>query len=181
MAQGFSTTRKGLEARFERSEVVLLRELITDLLDRMGDGATEHVDPLAAITGISTEPVAKPTDPIMARLFPDAHVSDHEIADEFRRLADQDQKAGRRAAYTAVLEDLSNAPDGHVKIDRERAEIWLRVVNDLRLSTGTVADVTEDWDHDVSQLDDEDPRTMFLHLYDWLTWLQSRLLAALTG
>ena len=181
MAQGFSVTRKGLEAKFERGEVVLLRELIGDLLARLGDVQAEHQDPLVAMTGMSNAPVERPNDPIMARLFPDAHRSDPEAADEFRRLADSDQKAGRRTAYLAVLEDLAQAADGHVRLDRDGAEIWLRVINDLRLGTGTVADVTEDWDHDVSTLAEDDPRAAFLHLYDWLTWLQSRLLGALTG
>lgn len=181
MAQGFSVTRKGLEAKFERGEIVLLRELINDLKERLGDEAPADQDPLVAITGISTEPVERPSDPIMARLFPDAHISDSTIAGEFRRLADLDQRAGRRAAYTTVLDDLSDSADGHIRLDKDGAEVWLRVINDLRLGTGTVADVTEEWDHDVDSLDEDDPRAAFLHLYDWLTWLQSRLLAALTG
>ena len=177
-------TRKGVEARFERGEVVLLRELIADLLGRLDGGAATPVgtDPLEAMTGISSTPVEAPTDPIVARLLPDAHATDKDAADEFRRLADGDLRATRCAAYASVLEDLAAAPDGHVRIDREEAEVWLRVINDLRLAAGTVADVTEDTDYsDHAELDPDDPRTAFLHLYDWLTWLQSRLLGVLTG
>jgi len=185
MAQGFSLTRKGVEAQFERGEVVLLRELITDLRNRIdADGTATPVgtDPLEAMTGISSTPVERPTDPVVARLLPDAHATDKEAADEFRRLAEGDLRAGRCAAYESVLEDLSSAPDGHVRIGRDQAEVWLRVINDLRLATGTIADVTEDTDYsDHADIDDDDPRSAFLHLYDWLTWLQSRLLGALTG
>lgn len=185
MAQGFSMTRKGVEATFERGEVVLLRELISDLVGRLDAGGAATpvgTDPLEAMTGISSAPVEAPVDPIVARLLPDAHATDKEVADEFRRLADGDLRASRVAAYSAVLEDLAAAPDGHVKINREEAEVWLRVINDLRLATGTVADVTEDLDYtDLDSLDPDDPRAAFLHLYDWLTWLQSRLLGVLTG
>lgn len=182
MAQGFAATRKGVEARFERAEILLLRELTGDLLTRLdGAGAAtpSGTDPLQAMTGISSQPVERPVDPVVARLLPDAHAGDKDAADEFRRLAEGDLRATRCAAYRSFLDDLASSSDGHVQLTRDQAEVWLRVVNDLRLATGTVADVSEDWDHDVDSLADDDPRAAFLHLYDWLTWLQSRLLGVL--
>src|ERR1700712_1376775 len=131
MAEGFVVTRKGLEARFEREEVALLRELISDLASRMEpEPVDETADPLFALTGIAPKPIEAPTDPIMLRLFPDAHQSDPAVAAEFRQFADLDQKASRRAAYDAVLDNLAGSDDGKVRLNQEQAEIWLRVVND---------------------------------------------------
>jgi len=42
-----------------------------------------------------------------------------------------------------------------------------------------VLGITEDYEHEFSELDPEDPREAYLHVYDWLTFLQETLVRAL--
>jgi hypothetical protein len=42
-----------------------------------------------------------------------------------------------------------------------------------------VLGITEDYEHEFRELDPEDPRGAYLHVYDWLTFLQETLVRAL--
>ena len=70
----------------EQIEVKVLGELAKQLLDITSPNSevVENEDPLAALIGIDSQ-AAKPTDPILTRLFPDAYPDDPDASMEFRR------------------------------------------------------------------------------------------------
>ena len=141
----FSRKRHGgVEAKLDRIEAGVLTAVVGDLLELLGDdGATEQ-DPLAAIVGMPTGPVERPSDPALARLLPDAYGDDDEAAAEFRRYTEtalRQRKLDNARAALASLED----PGEERPLDEATTMAWLGALNDLRLAVGTRLDVQEDW------------------------------------
>ena len=174
----FKRKRGGvLAADVDPVEADVLTAVVADLLALLGDGEEEEDgDPLAAMVGLSSGPVAAPTDPALARLLPDAYGDDEEAAQEFRRYTEGDLRAGKRANATAVLASLAPLAGrgGRLVLDRDEADAWLGCLNDLRLVLGTRLEVTEETELDVHG---DDPRAQALQVYGWLGWLQESLLA----
>ena len=171
----FRRTRSGIEAKVDRAEAQVLVHLLDELLDLLGED--EGGDPLEALVGITSEPVERPQDPALARLFPDAYPSDDEAAQEFRRFTQRDLQEGKRTAAGRMRAALTTA-DRKVSLDDEEAEAWLGALNDLRLTLGTRLDVTEETD--LSELDADDPRTYPLAVYSWLGYVQETLVDAVS-
>ena len=71
------------------------------------------------------------------------------------------------------------ATGGRVRLSAGDAEAWLRSLNDVRLALGVVLGITEDYEREFAGLDPEDPREAYLHVYDFLTYLQETLVRAL--
>jgi hypothetical protein len=115
---------------------------------------------------------------VLARLLPDAYRDDPEAAGEFRRYTEQGLRSGKVAAAHTVLATLPS-DGGRVRLSAGDAEAWLRSLNDVRLALGVTLGITEDYEHELSELDPEDPREAYLHVYDWLTFLQETLVRAL--
>jgi hypothetical protein len=174
----FKRRRGAVSADLDTREAELLTAMTSDLLGLLGDGEGEDPDedPLAALVGLSSTPVARPTDPALARLLPDAYRDDDEAAGDFRRYTEQDLRTGKRACAGTVLATL--APylqrGGRMVLDRDEVDAWLGTLNDLRLVLGTRLEVSEDTD---LEPDDDDPRSHALHVYGWLGWLQESLLS----
>jgi hypothetical protein len=162
----------------ESHEAALVRVLMEQLLELLGDGP-DRDDDLAAV-GISDK-ATKPDDPVLARLFPDAYRDDGEAAGEFRRYTEMGLRDGKRQAALTVLESLEGAgpDDVDVLLDEEKAQVWLRALNDVRLALGTRLDITEEWYEEIEDLDPRDPRTPMYAAYDWLTMLQENLVRVL--
>ena len=184
-------------AKLDRVEAGVLSSAVADLLVLLADDAPDEgtaqegtaqvaqergsvQDPLAALVGMPTGPVERPSDPALARLLPDAYGDDEEAAAEFRRFTEADLRTGKRATASVVLASLAPYLDrgGKVPLDRAQADAWLMCLNDLRLVLGTRLEVTEDTDLDVPE---DDPRAQPLLVYGWLGWLQESLLASMTG
>jgi Domain of unknown function (DUF2017) len=124
------------------------------------------------------------SDPVMARLYPDAY-ADAADAAEFRRLASGDIAYARMQSMTRMVVDLESAMptevDGDVvqlEVDAEGADAWLRALGEVRLvlhvRTGQdkaelPVDVTDD---DIAQLRD---------VIEWVGFVQATLLEALDG
>lgn len=200
MSRGFHVRRGVPTAVLASFEAALLRDLLGQLLDILGPArvADADEDPLVALTGLTgptglavgTEPgggaVRPPQDPVLARLFPDANRDDPVAAAEFRRLTEGELCDGKRQAAHTVLTQVP-ARGGRVSLDAEQAEMWLGVLNDLRLALGTRLGVTQDTDLDDStpadSVADVDPevanRLMALDVYHWLGFLQSSLLTSM--
>jgi hypothetical protein len=166
-------SRKGVRVRLESEEAELVKALMEQMLTLLGE-PPDADDELAAL-GIA-EHAEKPTDPVLARLFPDAYREDGEAAGEFRRYTEVGLRDGKREAAGTVLAMLHAGDD--LLLDREQAQIWLRALNDVRLALGTRLDITEDWQNDVSGLDPRGPRYAMYAAYDWLTMLQESLVRA---
>ena len=175
----FKRRRATVTADLDPGEAGLLAALAEDLLGLLGDGAPEGQDPLAAIVGMTSGPVAVPDDPALARLLPDAYADDDSAAAEFRRFTEQDLREGKRASATTVLATLAPllGRGGRLALDRDQVDDWLGALNDLRLVLGTRLEVTEETELDVP---DDDPHAQALLVYGWLGWLQESLLSCIS-
>ena len=132
---------------------------------------------MAALLG-HPGPDTPPDDPVLARLLPDAYRDDTEAAGEFRRFTEQDLRSGKAAAARTVLDTLPEE-GGKVELSEQDAQVWLRALNDVRLALGVRLEITEDTAQRSQDLDPADPRSAYLWVYDWLTYLQETLVRAL--
>jgi hypothetical protein len=116
-------------------------------------------------------------DPVMARLLPDGHRGDPELAADYRDLTEASLRSGKTDDLAMVRATLP--PDGgEVRLDPEQAAAWLRTTNDLRLAMGTRLDISEDTDPPEEVTGEEDQQ---LAVYYWLTALQGSLVDALVA
>lgn len=174
-------TRKGVVLRLEPEEAALVRALMEQLLELLGDPPAAD-DELAAL-GISGD-AKKPDDPVLARLFPDGYRDDGDAAGEFRRYTEMGLRDGKREAAGTVLVTLG-AIDGvaatgvDTVLDEDQAQAWLRALNDVRLALGTRLDISEEWYEEAAGMDPNDPRMAMFAAYDWLTMLQESLVRAM--
>ncbi|SCK54587.1 protein of unknown function [Streptomyces sp. WMMB 714] len=123
MAGHFEPTGDGGAAiALDEIEISILRSLAVQLLELIGPGEepAEGEDPFAAL--LADGPTEPPTDPALARLFPDAYgggpgaqaESDEErrAAAEFRRFTENELRARKREDGLAVVRGLDAlAPD----------------------------------------------------------------------
>jgi Domain of unknown function (DUF2017) len=180
---GFRATARGPRARFAASQAVIVRSLVSQVAELVGDGE-QTADPapaedwLAAQLGLSDNSEL-PADPILARLLPDAYADDPEAAGEFRRYTEVSLRSGKVAAARTVLDTLPER-GGRVSLSADDAQAWLRALNDVRLSLGVVLGVTDDFDDEVAGLSADDPRAAYIGVYQWLAFLQESLIEALT-
>ncbi len=112
-------------------------------------------------------------DPVVQRLFPDAHVSSAEAAD-FRALTEDDLSAAKRSALDRVSRSLETGGQLDVTLQEADIDAWLSVLTDLRLAIGARLEVTEElMSADVDPADERAPALVTLH---WLGWVQEKLL-----
>lgn len=192
---GFRGRRKGgVTARFAptyagviRALVSQVEELIADPADpgravpgagRDAGGPGSPLADLEALLGNTGGAAAPPDDPVLARLLPDAYRDDTEAAGEFRRFTEQELRSGKVAAAQTVLDTLPEE-GGRVELTEQDAQAWLRALNDVRLVLGVRLEITEDTAQRSQDLDPADPRSAYLWIYDWLTYLQETLVRAL--
>lgn len=183
----------GAAIALDEVEISILRSLAVQLLELIGPGPAqeEGADPLAAM--LADGPTSPPSDPALARLFPDAYGDparprDREAqaaAAEFRRYTENDLRTRKREDALAVvrtLDDLlSSDPGGGVLVlDAERSRQWLGTLNDLRLTIGTRLEVTDDESDELYRLPDTDPRKPMVLAYLWLGGLQETLIGTMT-
>jgi hypothetical protein len=116
-------------------------------------------------------------DPVMARLLPEGHRGDPELAADYRELTETSLRSGKTDDLAVVRATLPE-DGGEVRLDRDQAGAWLRSSNDLRLALGTRLDVTEDTEPPEEIADEQDQQ---LAVYYWLTALQGSLVDALAG
>ncbi len=116
-------------------------------------------------------------DPVMARLLPDGHRGDPELAADYRELTERSLRGGKTDDLAIVRATLPE-DGGEVRLDRDQAGAWLRSSNDLRLALGTRLDVTEDTEPPDEIADEQDQQ---LAVYYWLTALQGSLVDALAA
>ncbi|ANW20009.1 DUF2017 domain-containing protein [Streptomyces clavuligerus] len=184
----------GAAVALDDVEVSILRSLAVQLLELIGPGDTpvEGEDPLAAL--FAEGPSEPPSDPALARLFPDAYAGPgadgsgsgtQEASAEFRRFTENDLRTHKREDALAVvrtLDSLAPAAEGGavLKLSPEDCVRWLRALNDLRLTIGTRLEVTdEDESSALYRLPDSDPRKPMVMAYLWLGVLQETLVETL--
>lgn len=201
MAGHFEATPGGGAAvALDEVEISILRSLVVQLLELIGPGdePVDGEDPLAAL--FAEGPSKPPSDPALARLFPDAYGGPdrpaesgkpqeelRELSAEFRRFTENDLRSGKREdAVTVVrtLDALAPAGDGGavLTLTGDECRSWLRSLNDLRLTIGTrleVSDEDEGEEGSLYRLPDADPRKPMVMAYLWLGALQETLVETL--
>ena len=116
-------------------------------------------------------------DPVLARLLPDGHRGDPEIAADYREMTESALRSGK-ADDLAVVRASLPADGGEVLLDPEQASAWLRTTNDLRLALGTRLEISEDTEPPDEVTDEQDQQ---LAVYYWLTAVQGSLVDALVA
>ncbi|MGS2588219.1 DUF2017 domain-containing protein [Streptomyces hebeiensis] len=185
----------GAAVALDEVEVSILRSLAVQLLELIGPGEepAQGEDPLAAL--FAEGPSEPPSDPALARLFPDAYgdpdapdEDDEELrgySAEFRRFTENDLRGRKREdglAMVRTLDSLSTVGEGGavLKLTPEDCLHWLGALNDLRLTIGTRLDVSdEDEGGELYRLPDSDPRKPMVMAYLWLGALQETLVETL--
>ncbi|MDF3292925.1 DUF2017 domain-containing protein [Streptomyces silvisoli] len=183
----------GAAIALDEVEISILRSLAVQFLELVGPGpggSADDSDPLAAL--LADGPTQPPSDPALARLFPNAYCDPNKASDaaaeaasaEFRRYTENDLRARKREDALAVvhaLDALTPAGDrgAVLRVDGDQAQRWLGTLNDLRLTIGTRLEVDEDPDSELYRLPDEDPRKPLMMAYMWLGGLQESLIETL--
>ncbi|KNB49364.1 DUF2017 domain-containing protein [Streptomyces caatingaensis] len=185
----------GAAIALDELEISILRSLAVQLLELIGpeDGAAgaEGDDPLARL--FAEGPSEPPSDPALARLFPDAYGAPGEEPDErakayaaeFRRFTENDLRARKREDGLAVVRSLDGlTPAGDrgavLRLTPEASRQWLGTLNDLRLTIGARLEITdEDESEALFRLPDDDPRKPMVMAYLWLGGLQETLIETL--
>jgi hypothetical protein len=117
------------------------------------------------------------SDPVLARLLPDGHRNDPELAADYRELTESSLREGKTDDLALVRASLPTG-GGEVRLDRDQAAAWLRSTNDLRLALGTRLDITEDTEPPDDPADEQHQQ---LAVYYWLTALQGSLVDAMAA
>ncbi|GAA2959980.1 MULTISPECIES: DUF2017 domain-containing protein [Streptomyces] len=192
MAGHFEATPGGGAAvALDEVEIAILRSLAVQLLELIGPGdePAEDADPLAAL--FAEGPSEPPSDPALARLFPDAYGdADKELREasaEFRRFTEIDLRGRKREDALVVVRTLDALqPVGEegavLTLDAEDCRHWLGSLNDLRLTIGArleVSDEDEGQGGSLYRLPDSDPRKPMVMAYLWLGALQETLVETL--
>ncbi|MEO3978208.1 DUF2017 domain-containing protein [Streptomyces sp. CAU 1734] len=187
----------GAAIALDEVEISILRSLAVQLLELIGPGdePVEGADPLAAL--FAEGPSEAPSDPALARLFPDAYEDPAATAPqdddgrassaEFRRFTENDLRAGKREDAVAIVRALdtlsvTGEDEAVLKLTPDVSVRWLRALNDLRLTIGTRLEVTDDDEGaGLYRLPDDDPRKPMVMAYLWLGVLQETLVETLTA
>ncbi len=157
--------RKGgqIVARFQRQEVQVLRQCVTEMASLLGEDPDRD-------------------DPAVERLFPDVYPEDPVEAAEFRRLTESDLKTSKLDQARLVLESL-NPGGGEIRLDDASADMWMRALTDVRLVLGTRLGVEDETDIE-AELDaavgknPSSPRVDQLSVYAYLGILLESLVGA---
>ncbi|MFI1221697.1 MULTISPECIES: DUF2017 domain-containing protein [unclassified Streptomyces] len=200
MAGHFEATPGGGAAvALDEVEISILRSLVVQMLELIGPGdqPAEGEDPLAAL--FAEGPSKPPSDPALARLFPDAYGGPdlpaeggkpqeelRELSAEFRRFTEMDLRSRKREDALAVVRTLDAlSPDSGgavLTLTGDECRNWLGTLNDLRLTIGTrldVADEDQGEEGSLYRLPDTDPRKPMVMAYLWLGALQETLVETL--
>ena len=166
-------------AGFEPEEATLIADLVDQVRQLLaGRRAETSADPLARMTGMVMSPSTPPTDPALARLLPDFHASDPELAAGMRMLREPDLIAMKDQAAVTLLDSLPRG-GGTVHLDAAAAQAWSSTLNDVRLALAVRLNITED---DFEPPADADPEGMEMAIfatYRWLSAVQDSLVTAL--
>ncbi|MBC3762764.1 DUF2017 domain-containing protein [Quadrisphaera oryzae] len=183
MARRFESTRRGVSATLDDDERALLAGLMGEVAELLDDGSAPVDDPLEALAGTGG-PTTPPADPAVARLLPQGATDDPDAAREFRRLTEKGLRARKRESLARVRTTLER--EGALVLDPEEAHAWLVSLTDVRLVLAERLGLRTDDDAELVLAEaaartPEDPRVWMASVYDFLTWLQESLVAALTA
>ncbi|MFJ4922175.1 DUF2017 domain-containing protein [Streptomyces sp. NPDC088725] len=181
----------GAAVALDEVEVSILRSLAVQLLELIGPGDEPAADDDLFASIFSDGPTEPPTDPALARLFPNAYGDDDSddklraYSSEFRRFTENDLRSRKREDGIAVVRTLDSlsapgAGGAVLTLTADDCRHWLGALNDLRLTIGTRLEVSdEDESGELYRLPDSDPRKPMVMAYLWLGALQESLVETL--
>ncbi|WP_028937420.1 DUF2017 domain-containing protein [Pseudonocardia spinosispora] len=165
-------TKVRLVGLFDENEARLLRGLITQVRDMLQERHGEvPQDELALLTGISSGHSSPPEDAVLARLLPDFHREDSEMASMLRSVREPELIQAKTEAAETILETCP-PEGGKVELTVDQADSWLAALNDIRLALGTTLGVTEDMPEEPPE---DESAAAHLGVYQWLTFVQDAL------
>ena len=112
-------------------------------------------------------------DSSLTRLFPPGYGDDLDASAEYDRLVRDELLGGKREALATVSRTASAE-----QLSEEELLQWLTATNDLRLVLGTRLGVTEE--HQGAMPSPNDPWAPEWVAYNYLSWLQEEIVAALS-
>jgi hypothetical protein len=146
-------SRKGADRyqiRLPPNEIRVLRELVLHLREQL---------------------LASTDDPAVRRLFPPAYANDPERDAGYQVLTRDELLNGRLQALETVEATLDKK-----EVDREELTAWMQSLTSLRLVLGTRLDV----DEESQDFDPSDPQAPLYAVYEFLGWLLSQAVDALS-
>jgi len=173
----FRWKRGRLLADIEAHEAVLLRQVVTEIRDLLSDPESDDTKSVGIVAGSGSADAGAMQDPVTARLLPDGHRSDPDLAEDYRGLTEAGLRAEKRADAALLLQTVGEN-GGRIELDAAAAEAWLRTINDVRLSIGVRLDINESDDPMVRAEQTGDPRWA---VYSWLTAVQGLLVDAVSA
>lgn len=140
------------QVKLRPNERVLIQQLVGQLRDQL---------------------LASTDDPAMRRLFPPAYANDPERDAGYQVLTRDELLEGRLAALDTVERTVEKGAD----LDQDELGAWMATLNALRLVLGTRLDV----DEELPELDPDDPLAPHYAVYEYLGWLLSQVVDALSS
>lgn len=181
--KAFRRREDGLVAEVDKYERLLLSSLAEQLTELLGGHQTgfDPDDPLAALAHeLTNESPLDRGDPVVQRLFPDAHPDDPGANADFLRYTQEGQRWQRVHDAAIVLADLASLKNNDLMVPRGHADAWLRTLNGLRLTLSVRLDIVDEQSYDeLGQLPENDPRSQLAAIYDWLGMVLESMLEAL--
>ena len=195
VAAAFRAVPGGAAAYFEQAQAGVIRSLVSQIAELisadsdlepgdsgavadMSQPGADLADDLEAQLGLSSHD-QPPDDPVLARLLPDGYAGDPDASAEFRRYTEETLRSGKVASAQTVLASLPSG-GGEVRLSEPECQQWLRALNDVRLALSVRLGITDENDDLTEQLAEDDPRSAYIWVYQWLAYLQDSLLEALT-
>lgn len=178
-----------------RIELVIVRQVIGDVVDRLRLEEEVALDPFALWERDFTDEVSTLTDlddrdPLLDRLFPAVLPHDEQASAEHRRFSEDDLRRQKAREGDLVLEELERAfaaqplpapgadePVFDVHVPLTVLDAWLRTLNATRLALALDLDITTQGD--VEQLEgmaEDDERAYPYAVYEFLAEIQAVLL-----
>ena len=131
----------------------------------------EERDLVASLTAQLRELLLSDQPDGVERLFPPGYANDEERQTEYE-LITHDELLEKRLASVDVVEQTVT----QTSLTEEQLSAWMGAINDLRLVLGTRLDVTEE----MESVALDDPRAPALAVYQYLTYLLSEIVQALS-
>jgi hypothetical protein len=192
MATAFRRKGSRIVARLDTGERAIVRELLDQtrqLLAPQGASTGDPIEDLLAGLGSGPGPQElADRDPALARLLPDGHRGDPEVAAEYRALTEHGLRQRKVATLSTAIEALDQpAARDKLELDVGQAQALLIGLADVRLALGERLELRSDEDSErlqqelaeAAEEDSQDPRFIMGLYYDFLTWMQESLAGAL--
>lgn len=179
----FSKDGDHLVSELDDFEVALVASLVTQVTELIGGSAGPEAsdDPFSRwAREMRGSARLDRSDPVVARLFPDAY-EDEAAAAEHHRFSHDALRRDRLAASAVVLADLAATREGAepLVVALDDVDAWLKTINGVRLSLAVRLGIESEADHaDLARLPVRDPRTQLVALYDWLALVLESLVDA---